>query len=134
MQNPVIIQFDEDDSYFMVVEMICFNLGLTLQKTASSIDGARAIIKEIEAKKIKPDIAIIASYLGYDFSDGEKLAVKLKEIAPEIKIIAYSTDPETNWGDFLAVKSGLDQSKSLVNILCEITGKEFKASNIKESE
>jgi len=134
MQNPVIIQFDEDDSYFMVVEMICFNLGLELGPKAQSIDETRKIIRDIEDKKFIPNIAIIANYLGYDFSDGEKLAVKLKEIAPEIKIIAYSTDKETTWGDYLAVKSGLDQSKSLVQILCELTGKEFKTSNIKETD
>ena len=134
MQNPVIIQFDEDDSYFMVVEMICFNLGLEVGPKAQSIDETRKIIRDIEDKKLIPNIAIVANYLGYDFSDGEKLAVKLKEIAPEIKIIAYSTDKETIWGDYLAVKSGLDQSKSLVQILCELTGKEFKTSNIKETD
>ena len=134
MQNPVIIQFDEDDSYFMVVEMICFNLGLEVGPKAQSIEESRKIVRDIEDKKLKPDIAIVANYLGYDFSDGEKLATKLKEIAPEMKIIAYSTDKETNWGDYLAVKSGLDQSKSLVQILCELTGKEFKTSNIKETD
>jgi hypothetical protein len=134
MQNPIIIQFDEDDSYFMVVEMICFNLGLELGPKASSIEESRKIVKDIENKKIKPDIAIIANYLGYDFSDGEKLATKLREIAPEIKIIAFSTDSETNWGDYIAIKSGLDQSKSMVQILCDLTGKSFKKSNIKEME
>jgi len=134
MQNPVIIQFDEDDSYFMVVEMICFNMGLEMGPKASSIDESRKLVREIENKKLLPDIAIIASYLGYDFTDGEKLAIKLKEIAPNIKIIAYSTDPETSWGDYLAVKSGLDQSKSLVSILSELTGKTFKTSNIKDTE
>ena len=134
MQNPVILQFDEDDSYLMVVDIICFNLGLTLGPKATSIEESRKIVRDIENKVIKPDIAIIANYLGYDFTDGEKLAVKLREIAPGIKIIAYSTDAETSWGDYLAIKSGLDQSKSLVQILCEITGKEFKGSNIKETD
>lgn len=134
MKDPVIIIFDEDDSYFMVVEMICFNLGLTLGERASNIDDARKIVRKIENKELKPDIAIIADYLGFAFDDGDKLAAKIKSISPETKIIAYSTDKETAWGHYLAVKSGLDQSKSLVTILCELTGKVFKTSNIKDTD
>lgn len=133
MENPIILQFDEDDSYLTVADIICFNLGLTIKATAQSIDATRQLIAQIEKKQLKPDIAIISDYLGYDFEDGVKLAKKLREIAPDIKIIAYVTDPETAWGDFLALK-GNEQENTLTKILAKLTGKTFIASNIKEQE
>jgi ribosome-binding protein aMBF1 (putative translation factor) len=126
----VIIQFDEDDSYNMVLEMICFNMGLKVSAYARNIDETRNIIKRIEAKTLTPQIAVIANYLGYDFFDGEKLTKKLKELVPDIKVIAYVTDLETTWGDYLAIKSGQEQSKSLVSIIEQLTGKKFIASNL----
>ena len=131
MDNPVIIQFDEDDSYFMVMDLICYNMGLKISAFASNIEETRKIIKKIESKEIVPQIAVLANYLGNDFFDGEKLTKKLKELVPDIKIIAFVTDPETTWGDYLAIKSGQDQSKSLVSVLETITNKKLIASNIK---
>ena len=130
IENPVIIQFDEDDSYYMVLDMICYNMGQKVTAYASNIDDIRKIIKSIEAKELKPNIAVIADYLGYNFEDGEKLCAKLKELVPDIKVIAFVTDPETTWGDFQAIKSGQDQSKTLVSILKTLTGSEFNSSNI----
>lgn len=133
-QNPCILQFDDDDNYFTVTEIIFFNMGLTMEARGQNITETRKIISDIEAKKMKPDIAIIANYLGNDFEDGRKLAKKLKEIAPAVKIIAYVTDSETDWGDYLAIKSGNDQNNSLIKILEELTGKHFETSNIKDSD
>jgi len=129
-ENPIIIQFDEDDSYFMVLDLICYNMGIKVNAFASNIEETRKIIKDIETKKLQPQIAVIANYLGNDFFDGEKLSKKLKELVPDIKIIAFVTDKETTWGDYQAIKSGLDQSKSLLSILEGLTGKKFIDSNL----
>lgn len=132
--NPIILQFDEDDSFFTVSEIICFNMGLSIYKTANNIDKARQIVREIESKNIKPDIAIISEYLGNSFQDGELLAKKLKSILPEIKIIAYVTDKDINWGDLIAIKGSKTPSDTLTMALSELTGKTFTSSNIKDSE
>ena len=126
----MIVQFDEDDSYFMVLDMICYNMGLKISAYGRNIEESRRIVKNIENKELVPQIAVIANYLGNDFFDGEKLTKKLKELVPDIKVIAFVTDPETAWGDYLAIKSGQDQSKSLVGILETLTGKKFNASNL----
>ena len=132
MENPVIIQFDDDDNYFTVLELIGYNMGFTTAARAQNIEATRKIIAQIEKKEIKPDIAIISNYLGYNFEDGGKLAKKLREIVPDIKIVAYVTDPETTWGDQLALKSGRDQQSNLVHILEAMTGRTFVASNLPE--
>ena len=132
MENPVIIQFDDDDNYFTVVEIMGYNMDFKVAACAQSIDATRKVISKIESKQLQPDIAIISNYLGYNFDDGSKLAKKLREIAPKIKIIAYVTDPETTWGDYVALKGAREQEKTLVAILEKITGKVFVTSNIKE--
>ena len=133
MNDPIILQFDDDDSYFTVAEIICFNMGLKITATARDIASTRNLIASIEAKKLNPNIAIISDYLGNNYDDGRKLAKKLREIAPELKIIAYVTDPDTDWGDFLAIKSGKDANTTLLRLLEELTGKKFVASNIQAS-
>lgn len=133
-KEPIIIQFDEDESFFTVVELICFNMGLKMTATAKNIEQARGLVKRIEAKQLNPDIAIISDYLGNSFQDGSILAKKLKTLNPAIKIISYVTDPETNWGDLLAIKGSKSAEKTMTMALEELTGKKFKASNIPESE
>ena len=110
--NPCIIQFDDDDNYFAVTEIIFFNMGLTMTRRAQNINETRDIISEIETKKIKPDIAIVANYLGNNFEDGRKLTKKLKEICPNIMVIAYVVDKETDWGDYIVIKSSTDVKSS----------------------
>ncbi len=134
IKDPVIIQFDDDDSFFTVVELIAYNMDLKIAGKAKNIEQARGLIHKIESGELKPDIAIIANYLGNGFQDGELLTKKLKAIYPSIKVISYVTDPETNWGDYLAIKGSKVPSQTLTMSLCELTGKEFKASNIKDSE
>ena len=134
MENPVILQFDDDDNYFTVVDLIGYNMDFKVTAHAQTIDATRKIIAQIESKQIKPDIAIISNFLGNNFDDGGKLAKKLREIAPKIKIIAYVTDLEIDWGDFIAQKGSREQEKTLIAILEKLTGKTFVISNIKEGE
>ncbi len=134
MENPVILQFDDDDNYFTVVELIGYNMDFKIAARGQSIESTRKIISQIETKQLKPDIAIISNYLGNNFEDGGKLAKKLREIAPGIKIVAYVADPEINWGDYLAIKGSREQEKTLIAILEKITGKTFVISNVKETE
>ena len=132
--EPVILQFDDDENFFTVTDLICFNMGLKLASTAKNIEQARGMIKQIESKQLNADIAIIANYLGNSFEDGSLLAKKLKLICPSIKIIAYVTDPETNWGDMVALKGSKNATQTLTMALSELTGKSFKLSNIESSQ
>jgi len=127
---PVIIQIDDDENYLTVGEIICFNMGLTIRVTARNVNEAKAIISQIEQKKLKPDIAIISSFIEVDIDDGMKLAKKLRELVPSIKIIAYTTDKDTTWGDALAEKTTRDSSKSLIAALEKFTNKPFNFNNI----
>lgn len=133
-KEPVIIQFDEDESFFTVVDLICFNMELKLTARAKNIEQARHLVKQIETKELKPDIAIISDYLGNSFEDGILLTKKIKSLNPQIKVIAYVTDPETQWGDIVAIKGSKSADRTLTMALTELTGKTFKASNIKESQ
>ena len=130
----MIIQFDDDENYFTVVDLICYDMGLSVKAHASNIADTRQIIARIEQKQILPDIAIVSDYLGNNFEDGSKLAKKLKEIAPGLKVIAYVIDPEIDWGDYRALKSSKDESKNLIGLLERLTGKKFKDSNIPDPE
>jgi|PlaIllAssembly_1097288.scaffolds.fasta_scaffold364476_2 lipid A disaccharide synthetase len=133
-KEPVIIQFDEDESFFTVVDLICFNMDLKLAARAKNIEQARHLVKQIETKVLKPDIAIISDYLGNSFDDGMLLTKKIKSLNPQIKVIAYVTDPEIQWGDILAIKGSKSADRTLTMALTELTGKTFKASNITESQ
>ena len=129
-ENPVIIQIDEDENYLTIGELICFNMGLTISAKAKSIIEAKEIITRIEAKRLKPDIAIISSMIELNLDDGMKLTKKLREIVPEIRIIAYTTDAEANWGDKLALKTSKDSKETLIRALEEYTKHSFKFSNL----
>jgi len=128
--NPIIIQVDEDENYLTVGEIICFNMGLNIAAKAKSINDAREIIARIQAKRLKPDIAIISSMIEVNLDDGLKLATKLREIVPDIKIIAYTTDEDAKWGDKLAVKTSKDSKETLIQALEDYTHHSFKFSNL----
>jgi len=127
--KPVILVFDDDENYSTVLEMITYNMELEIAQYARTIKESRAVITNIENKKIKPDIAIVSPLLGNNFEDGSKLAKKLREILPNIKIIAYTVDKEIDWGDYLAIKGTQDLSQSIISVLEELTGKKFKDNN-----
>lgn len=131
-ENPVIVQFDEDENYNTVLELICFGMGLKISAFGKTIAETRSILDRIQRKEIKPDIAIITSMLEVDLNDGRKLEKKLKELVPSIKTIAYSVDPEVDWGDFKAVKSAKDNTGSIIAVLEQLTGKKYKYNNLEE--
>ena len=129
-KNPVIIQIDEDENYLTIGELLCYNMGLSISATATTINGAKEILARIQAGRLKPDIAIISSMIEVDMNDGKKLATKLRELVPGIKIIAYSLDKEDDWGDRIAIKTTKDSKESLISALEDLTGHSFKFSNL----
>jgi len=129
-ESPVIVQFDADENYLTVADLICFNIGLDIAANASTIDAAKKIITRIENKELKPDIAIISSVIQNSFNEGEKLAKKLREVVPGIKIIAYTEIDDEKFGDELAIKSGTNTEVTLISALNKLTKKNFKASNV----
>lgn len=126
-----IVQFDSDENYATIVDLICFNLKLDSGKYFRSVKEANMYISMISKTKEFPNIAIISNYLGTSRSDGEEIAKKLRELNPSIKIIAYTVDDETAWGDYLALKSKEDKEHDIIDILSKLTGKEFNFDNSK---
>ncbi|KXK26394.1 MAG: hypothetical protein TR69_WS6001000397 [candidate division WS6 bacterium OLB20] len=130
MDKPVIIQFDGDENYHTVVDLICFNMDLEVSRHANSIKSARRIFADIEDGKLKPTIAIVASFLERDHRDGSIVAKKLREIAPDIKIIGYTVIEDEDWYDELAVKSNRNPEKTVIDVLARLTRHSFKSSNV----
>ncbi|MFQ5493637.1 MAG: hypothetical protein ACE5DX_05780 [Candidatus Dojkabacteria bacterium] len=129
MKKPVIIQFEADDNYVTVVDLIAFNMGLEINAVASSVKQAKALFEQIESGKLKPEIVIVSSFLQKNHLDGKQVAEKIRQLSPKAKIIAYSVIPDTDWGDYLAIKSGKDTNKTLVQILVDLTGNDFNMDN-----
>jgi hypothetical protein len=130
-EKPVIIQFESDENYMTVADLICYNMGLEVAAKANSIQAARELIAKIEKKELNPDIAIVSSVIENNFSEGEKLAKKLREIAPELKIIAFTELEDEKFGDKLALKSGASLQDTLIAALHDLTGHDFNGSNVK---
>jgi len=133
MENhTVIVQFDYDENYATVVDLICFNLGVDSGKYFRTIKDAHTYLTMIDKSKEFPDIAIITNYLGRSSIDGEEVAKKLKIISPDTTVIAYTEDDEADWGDHLALKSGDGEDKSLITLLEKLTKTTFNYDNSKE--
>lgn len=130
-KQPIIIQFESDDNYITVVDLVLFNMGLERTKYALGIDESRKLLEEINTKKLNPDIALVASYLGKGIDDGAKLTKRLKEYSPNVKVIAYTEDDEAKWGDYLSLKSTDAEETSLIAILEKLTGTGFNFDNSK---
>ena len=132
ISDPKIVQFDSDENYATVVDLVCFNLGINSGKYFNNLKDAQTYLNIIQKSKEFPDIALISNYLGKSSLDGQDLAKNLKQISPKTIIIAYTADEEATWGDELALKSTDGVEHSLIAILSKITGKEFKFDNAKK--
>ena len=130
-KDPVLVQFDFDENYATVVDLICYNLGINSGKYFNNNADAEKYLMIVNKDKDFPDIALISSYLGKTHEDGQILAKKLKEISPKTVVIAYTADDEAKWGDHLAIKSSDGQEHSLIAILSKLTDKEFNFDNSK---
>lgn len=129
MSNKVVVQFDPDDHYFTVTDLILSTWGMKLTDTAHNLGSATRIVSKIEKGKLKPDIAIIESYMTKSEQDGKKIAEKLKKLLPEITIVGFSTFETNEWADHEAIKGLKDSNKIITDILSDIIGKEYKLSN-----
>ncbi|MBD3363535.1 hypothetical protein GF362_07510 [Candidatus Dojkabacteria bacterium] len=133
-KNYTIVQFETDDFYHYTLDLVLYNMN---QKPAIKVTNKkelRKIVKDIQNKKIKPDVAIIDTYIDIDHDDGEKIAQKLREIYPEIKIIGYSIMETSKWADYEIIKSNKDQTKTIVKILEKVLGIDFSWANTPDPE
>ena len=125
-----IIQFDPDDYYITVVDLILSVWGLKLCQYAKGYKSIAKIFENIKSKKLpKIDIAIIESYIGRSEKDGFNIATKLREIFPDIRIIGYSTMSTSEWADYEAIKGLKDSQKKITDILAKLTGNEYLLKN-----
>ncbi len=121
--KPYIIQFETEDFYRAVAGLILYDLGLELNKYAANLKQADELVKQVEDKKLLPDVAIIDTMLDREHNEGEQIAAALKIAAPEIKIVAYTIlEDDQPWADYTAVKSNLDPNRTLIKGLEQLLG------------
>lgn len=133
-KSPVILQFEGEDNYHTVVDLVMFNMDLEISHRASSVKAAKKLFEKIKSNKIKPEFALVSGYLERNQKDGVQVAKKLREICPSIKIVAYSVNPDADWGDDLAIKSHTEGENTLIKALERVTGHEFRGDNSEDPE
>lgn len=127
-----IIQFDPDDFYITFIDLLLDNWKMKLTGYAYNLETSTELIKRIEGKRIKPDVAIIEAHMGKSEYDGQKIAERLKSLVPDIKIIGFSTYETNQWADIEAIKSLKDNKATIISALSEVTGVEYEISNVKD--
>ncbi|HEX9804790.1 MAG TPA: hypothetical protein VGA67_03845 [Candidatus Dojkabacteria bacterium] len=129
-----IIQFDSDDHYFTVIDLILSTWGMELAGKAFSPNSATRLFERIQKGEIKPDIAIVEADMGKSEEDGKKISAKLRDAAPGIKIIGFSVIENSEWSDYEAIKGLKDTNKVITDILSKVTGNEYKISNTEDGK
>jgi CheY-like chemotaxis protein len=124
----VIIQFDSEEFYRAVVDLILSDNGMGLTATASNKTQTEELLGKIKRGELKPDLAIIDSMLENTHEEGAKIAAALKSVAPDVKIIAYTIIPEQDWADYVAIKSNKDPNHTLIKGLEELYGITIEAN------
>lgn len=125
--KPTIIQFESDDFYQVNLELLLDSVGLDIAQTIGTIDQAKSIVSNIESGKLKPDVVIVSDYFARDWHDGEWIASRIRKISPRSKIVSYSIARDIpDWADAHAVKSGLDNARTIITALKEVLGVELQ--------
>lgn len=132
MTSPVIIQFDTDDYYMTVVDLILSVWGIKTAKKIYSMDGADKLVSQIKSGQLKPDIAIVDSYMNRSEVDGENIARFLKTLLPNIKIVGFSTEETKKWADYEAIKGNKKDKTSIIEALTTLLNQEYQFSNLTE--
>lgn len=132
-----IIQFESEDYYRSVVDLILTSAGQQIAAVARNLAETRQLAADIEAGKLKPDVAIIDTIIENHHGEGAQIAKKLKELVPGIKLIAYTimkddgaiADPENpqrnpsnDWADYVAIKSNRVPGQTIIRGLDELFG------------
>lgn len=129
IKDPIIIQFDPDDFYITLVDLVLDHWHISHAGSAFNLETATNLVQKIQQKEIKPNIAIVEAHMGKSEYDGQKIAEKLRELVPDIKIVGYSTYETKQWADMEAIKSLKDNSATIIKTLSEITGLEYEITN-----
>ncbi len=129
-----IIQFDPDDYYFTVTDLILSTWELSLAGSAHNLKTSTKIVEKITKGELRPSIAIVEAYMGSSEEDGKKISEKLRELVPDIIIIGFSTFETADWADYEAIKGIKDNTKTLIQILSKVTGLEYVGSNVADPE
>lgn len=127
-----IVQFDPDDFYITLVDLVIDKWGLKHGGGAHNLHTSEQLVEKIQRKEIIPDIAIVEAHMGKSEYDGQKIAEKLKELVPGIQIIGFSTYETAQWADVEAQKSLRDPEATIIRALSELTNLEYEISNVKD--
>ncbi len=117
-----IIQFESEEFYRAVVDLIMSNNGMSVAAVASNKPETENLLGRIKRGELKPDLAIIDSLLENTHEEGAKIAAALRSLVPEVKIIAYTIILEQEWADYVAIKSNKDTNHTLIKGLEELYG------------
>ncbi len=124
-----IIQFDPDDFYITLLDLILDHWGIKHTGSAHNLHTSKELVKQIETGHIKPNIAIIEAHMGKSEFDGQKIAERLRELVPGIQIIGFSTYETKQWADYEAIKTLKNSEASIIKTLSKLTGWEYEISN-----
>lgn len=133
-ENPVIIQFETDDYYQHILDLVLYNMGLDSAVKVKSIDENKAMFKRIESKNIVPDVVVIDTYMKNDNEDGRKIADRIRQISPNTKIVGYSIMQTNEWADFEIIKTNRDVEKTIIKVLEQVLEREFNYSDQEDPE
>lgn len=122
-----IVQFETDDFYQNVLDLVLYNFDSEfIFLKVNNKEEAREMVKKIEKGEVKPDIAVVDTFIGINNDDGKKIAQKLREINPKVKIVGYSIMETSEWADTEIIKSHRDQTKTIVKAFEDLLDMEFK--------
>ena len=128
MKNPVIVQFESDPFYKAALDLILFQAGIQLGPVANDIKSTKSILSKIKSGALKPDVAIVDTQIQNNHFEGEKIAKRIREFSPKTKVVAYSIMDDIEWADYVAIKSNLDQERTIITALSSALNTEIVKS------
>lgn len=127
VKNPKIVMFDPDPFYKINLDLILQNVNMEISDVAANAKEINKMVKDIENGEIDVDIVIISNHLVSGWLDGEKVAKRIKNSSKNINIVSYSIDRDKpDWSDEHAIKSGLDNEKTILVALRKVLGVDIK--------
>lgn len=131
-KSPTIVQVEYDPFYQINVDLILAGVNLSLAAKAGNKHELERLYQLIAQKKLTPDIVIIGEDQLASSAASESIAKRFRQLLPEVKLIDYTVarGEESPWADGYAVKSGLDQSNTIIKALSKILG--FEVANVNE--
>jgi len=131
--RPVFL-FDNDDFYGLTLDLVLYNLNQPNSiKISTKLDSDR-FFSDLKGKKYIHGIYIVDEYFTAINLINSELLKLIKANDPQSTLISYTvSDPteviDKELYDMYVLKSGLENSKSIIKVLSEILGIDFIVNN-----